>query len=651
MKRRVELIGASVLMLCAGITQSAPDTLSKTEASKVLAQGKEALAQDPSLEWIPGQVLVRFKTNDDRLNNAAKALVNGRLIRTLKGVDRLEHLEVGLSVERAVEMLNALPFVEYAEPDYVQRTTAVPNDQFVSLQWGVNNTGQDIRGVFGTNDVDIDGYEAWDTRTSAASMIVAIIDSGTQWDHPDLDDNIWVNAGEIANNGVDDDNNGYVDDVRGWDFFSNDNNPTDLQDGHGTHTAGTVGAEGNNGIGVAGVAWDVQLMPLRFLGTNGGSTSDAILAINYAVANGSQLSNNSWGGGPFSNSLFNAISSAAANDHLFVAAAGNDLEDTDVFPHYPSSYTLGNIISVAAIDNQGALSIFPSVSSPGSNYGATSVDLGAPGSDIASTYPTDTYVWNSGTSMAAPHVAGAAAIVWAENPGWTYAQVRDQIFNTVDANAAMNGITVLGGVLNLDAALAGGGGGPVNTAPTASINSPSNGASFTEGDSVSFSGSASDNEDGNINASLVWTSNLDGQIGAGASFSTTGLSVGSHTITASVNDSGGLSDSDSVSITIDPDQPAVTPPATPGRPVVSNLGGGSAQVTWADNSDNETSFEVRREQRVGRQWVSTTTVASVGQNVTSYIDNPGNGRWRYSVRAVNSAGASSWSSWRTVRVR
>jgi len=724
-------------MLGSGIAYGAPVVASAQASDEALTKGRLALEQDPTIKQIPNQILVRFTSNDQAINAAAKALVGGQLLRTFKGVDRLEHIEVNMPIDQAIQMLQALPFVEYAEPDYVVHAIAQPNDSFVGLQWGVNNTGQSIRGTSGTTDADIDGFEAWDTRTNASGVIVAVIDTGTQWDHPDLDDNIWSNNGEIAGNGIDDDNNGYIDDVRGWDFYGNDNNPTDTE-GHGTHTAGTVGAEGNNGIGVAGVAWDVQIMPLRFLGPNGGSTSDAIAALNYAVDNGARISNNSWGGGGFSTAMRDAIASASSANHLFVAASGNDGVNTDNSPHYPSSYSDDSIISVAATDNRDQMASF-------SNYGSNSVDIGAPGVDIASTYTGNGYVWNSGTSMAAPHVAGAAAILLAHNPSWSYTQLRDRLLSTARGTNAMNGVTTTGGVLNLDAALDGGGGPantaptanigtpsngstytqgdsvtfsgsasdnedgnisallvwtssrdgqigngasfstsslsvgnhtitasvddsgglsdsdavsiavessqPTNTAPTANIGSPSNGSTYTDGDTVSFSGSASDNEDGNISSSLVWTSSRDGQIGNGASFSTSSLSVGSHTITASVSDSGGLSDSDAINITVESGTPVVTPPATPGRPSVSNLGGGTVNVSWSDNSDNETTFEVRREERVGRRYTNTTTVGTVGANVNSLVDNPGNGRFRYSVRAVNSAGASSWSSWRSVRVR
>ncbi len=641
MKDKHLLIGACSLILGSGIASAAPTTIhSAQDAINALNKGRQALEANPALTQIPNQILVRFTSDDPAVTNAARTLVSAQLIRKFKGVERLEHLEVSMPVDRAIAMLEALPFVEYAEPDYVVHAVAQPNDQFISLQWGVNNTGQDIRGVLGTADADIDGFEAWDTRTNASGVIVAVIDSGTQWDHPDLDDNIWTNSGEIPGNGIDDDNNGYIDDVRGWDFYNNDNNPDD-SDGHGTHTAGTVGAEGNNGIGVAGVAWDVQIMPLRFIGPFGGSTSDAIAAVNYAVDNGAQISNNSWGGGGFSTAMRDAISNAAAADHLFVAAAGNDGVNTDNSPHYPSSYNNDNIISVAATDNRDRLASF-------SNYGSNSVDIGAPGVDIASTYNGSSYVWSSGTSMAAPHVAGAAAILLAQNPSWSYAQIRDRIYSTARPTSAMNGTTAIGGVLNLDAALDGGGGNPGNTAPSASIASPSNGATFTQGDSVTFSGSASDNEDGNLSGSLVWTSNRDGQIGTGASFSTASLSVGNHTITASVDDSGGLSASDSVSITVESN---ASPPAAPSGVSASNNNDGSATVSWSDNANDEDGYEVQREsQKRNGSWRGTTTVASTSADATQITDNSGTGTFRYRVRAFNAAGNSAWSGWVEVTV-
>ncbi len=639
------ITAALLFTTLAGSALANPSLMSAEQASRALARAKAAMENNPGLDAVPGQVIVKFRNGDEGLKGLARNVVNGRTIRNLKGVQGLEHLEVGMPVDQAVEVLSALPFVEYAEPDYIVRPLAAPNDQFIGLQWGVNNTGQSVNGVTGTPDADIDGFEAWDVRTSAANIIVAVIDSGVQWSHPDLDGNIWVNGDEIAGNGIDDDGNGYVDDVRGWDFFDNDNNPDDT-DGHGTHCAGTVGAEGNNGIGVAGVAWDVQIMPLRFIGPFGGSTSDAIEAVNYAVANGAKISNNSWGGGGFNTALRDAIANAGANDHLFVAAAGNNGANADQSPSYPAAYPNDNIISVAATDSRDRLASF-------SNYGVNSVDLGAPGVTIASTYSGSGYVYLSGTSMASPHVAGAAAVLWAENPTWTYAQVRDRLYATVRPTSAMNGTTATGGVLNLQAALGNGGGGggepPANTAPSVSIAAPSGGSSFVQGTSVTFWATASDSEDGNLGASVVWTSSRDGQFGTGATFSTSSLSVGTHTITASVTDSGGLSDSATTSITIT-EQPTAQPPATPGGFSVVDNADGTAGISWGDVAD-ESGYEIEREKaKRNGGWNGTQIVGSTGADVTTFTDASGTGTFQYRVRAVNAAGVSNWSGWIEVTV-
>jgi len=259
-----------------------------------------------------------------------------------------------------------------------------------------------------------------------------------------------VNPGEIPGDAVDNDGNGYIDDVHGWDFFANDADPMD-ENGHGTHTSGTVCAEGNNGIGVSGVVWHCKIMALRFLDANGsGYTSDAIAALNYAVDMGVKVSNNSWGGGGFSQAMYDAIQNAGNSGDLFVAAAGNGGQDgigdnDDLTPFYPASYDLGNIISVAATDNRDQLAGF-------SNYGIASVDLGAPGVDIASTMLSG-YYWSSGTSMATPHVTGVVALVYGLHPDWSYQQVRDRIFNTVRPVAALNGKTATGGIVNAYAAV------------------------------------------------------------------------------------------------------------------------------------------------------------------------------------------------------
>ncbi|UZO76240.1 S8 family serine peptidase [Microcystis aeruginosa str. Chao 1910] len=275
-----------------------------------------------------------------------------------------------------------------------------------------------------------------------------LIDTGVDYNHQDLVGNIWTNPGEIANDGIDNDGNGYIDDIRGWDFAYNDNNPSDVY-GHGTHVSGTIAGKGNNGVGVTGVAWNAKIMPLKFLDDTGsGSTSNAILAIDYATDKGVKLTNNSWGGGGYSQALYDAINAAGQAGALFIAAAGNDAKNTDTSPSYPASYNLANIISVASTTRTDSLSSF-------SNYGLTSVDLGAPGSEIYSTTPNNTYATYSGTSMASPHVTGAAALLWSQNPTWTAQQVKNTLMNTGDPLASLAGKTVSGKRLNVFNALAG----------------------------------------------------------------------------------------------------------------------------------------------------------------------------------------------------
>ncbi|NNC65873.1 MAG: S8 family serine peptidase [Gammaproteobacteria bacterium] len=394
------------------------------------------LAQDLSQPYVEGQVLVRFAPGAAAVERdaARNALLptGGRSFQIVPG---LELVATQLSVPQAIAVLANNPNVEYVEPDYIVQAVAAPNDTYFDLQWGLDNQGQEIQGNIGTPGADIDMLDAWNASSSAGTL-VAVIDTGTQVDHPDLEANL----------------------VAGWDFFDDDADPSDT-DGHGTHTAGTVAAVADNGSGVAGVCPNCRIMPLRFLGPNGGSTSDAIAALDYAVANEATVSNNSWGGGGYSQALYDAIAAAGAAGHVFVAAAGNSGTDTDVYAHYPSAYNLSNIISVAATTNNDLRASF-------SNYGDVSVDLGAPGLDIASTYTNGQYVWSSGTSMAAPHVTGVVALLqgmslspaqdsncpaWADNASGIVKRVLDSVRQA----PAMLGITVTGGILNAYNAIVG----------------------------------------------------------------------------------------------------------------------------------------------------------------------------------------------------
>ncbi|MFT7678228.1 MAG: subtilisin family serine protease [Planctomycetota bacterium] len=444
----------SALLSIAAASGASAQEASLQEAAR--QRSNEILDTNPNLTHDPTTILVRFHEGEIAAQRTAILQSVGAVsLRGFTHVSGLELVGVGTDVDQVIARL--APFVAYAERNQVQRKYQVPNDTFYNLQWGMENTGQTTNNDPGTAGFDINAPQAWDVTTGDANFVIAVIDSGMQVTHEDLAANLYTNPGEIAGNGVDDDGNGYVDDVNGWNFNRNKNDPDD-KDGHGTHTSGTVGAVGNNGIGVTGVNWNCKLMPLKFLGPNGGYTSDAIDAIEYCTTMNVKVSNNSWGGGGFSQALYDAIDASRAVGHVFVAAAGNDNSNNDNSPSYPGSYTVDNIISVAATTNDDGRASF-------SNYGANSVDIGAPGDQIASTYKGDGYVWNSGTSMASPHVAGVAALVYSENPSWTYGQVINRILSSARPSAAMSGITTTGGVLDAQAAVGNGGGGGGDTTP------------------------------------------------------------------------------------------------------------------------------------------------------------------------------------------
>lgn len=350
----------------------------------------------------------------------------------------------------ALATLAALPGVSHAGPDWLVQATITPNDPSFAQQWALDNQGQDG----GTADADIDAPEAWAYHTGSRSVKVGVIDSGIDLQHPDLTGNLWTNPGEIAGNGLDDDANGYVDDVHGWNFVSDNANPDD-DHFHGTHVAGTIGASTGNGLGVAGVCWQVTLVPLKFLDASGnGYTSDAVAAVYYANTIGCDLTNNSWGGGGFDQTLKDAIDAAGAQGRLFIAAAGNDGVDIGSYPHYPSSYACSNLVAVAATDRKDMLAAF-------SNFNSSGVHIAAPGVSILSTFPMQqtwamadkglsaAYGSISGTSMATPHVAGAIALLKAAEPGLDAAALRSRLLLRCDALPMLVGKVAGGRRLNV----------------------------------------------------------------------------------------------------------------------------------------------------------------------------------------------------------
>ena len=367
----------------------------------------------------------------------------------------------GSSADDMVAWASRTAGVESVEPDVIIASATMPNDPSFGRLWGLDNTGQS-GGVAGA---DIDATRAWDVSTGSRSVVVAVIDTGVDYRHADLAANMWRNPGEVAGNGIDDDRNGFVDDVYGWDFANGDGDPYD-DEGHGTHVAGTIGAVGNNGVGVTGVNWAVSIMALKFLGSDGsGSTSDAIAAINYATRMRRDFgvnvvaTNNSWGGGGSSAALRRAIQAGGDAGILFVAAAGNEGVNNDVTPSYPANDTSTAVIAVAATDRSNRLASF-------SNYGATSVDIAAPGAAIYSTVPGNGYASYSGTSMATPHVTGAVALLAAANPQATGAAIRSAILSSATRVTGLAGKVATGGVLDVAAALTALGTGTLPVEPT-----------------------------------------------------------------------------------------------------------------------------------------------------------------------------------------
>ena len=341
--------------------------------------------------FAPGELLVKFRAEVSKEATSDFQRWFGISTRKTFAINgyQLVKLPEGADIEEALELYLEDPDVEHAELNYlVYADATTPDDAEFTELWGLNNTGQNVNGTNGTGDADIDAPEAWDVTTGSSAAVVAVIDSGVDVNHPDLQSNIWTNAGETPNNGIDDDGNGYIDDVNGWDFYVNDNDPRDAH-GHGTHVAGTIAAVGNNGIGIAGVSWSAKIMPLRFLDAWGiGTTANAVAAIEYANNMGADIINNSWGGGPYAQALKDAID---ASDAVVVCAAGNSGRNNDGIAHYPSSYSSTNIIAVAASNQDDQLAWF-------SNHGAVSVDVAAPGTNIYSAAPGRKTVWQDNFS-------------------------------------------------------------------------------------------------------------------------------------------------------------------------------------------------------------------------------------------------------------
>jgi subtilisin family serine protease len=448
-----------MLTSCVKEVKQSPD-LNINETS-LATRSENPVAIAASDRFVSNEILVKFKRGaSESSRGEALGLVAGTVKEKVQtkamknlGDEGFYLVHIPAAVLEAVGKLKGFVDVEFAEPNYIYTHSATSNDAYYTngSLWGMYGSATSPANQFGSQ-----AGTAWTAdHTGNASVYIGIIDEGVMVNHEDLGN--FKNPGEIGGiPGSDDDGNGFIDDLYGWDFVNNDNSVFDgVDDDHGTHVAGTIGAKGGNGKGVAGVNWNVTLISAKFLGTSGGTTANAIKAIDYftnlKTENGVNIvaTNNSWGGGGYSQALYDAIARANNADILFIAAAGNNGLNTENSPSYPSGYNNPNIIAVASITSTGALSSF-------SNYAVTKVDIGAPGSGIFSTLPVrskgkiaSTYGSYSGTSMATPHVAGAAALYLAYNPGASAATIKEVILNSAIPTPSLAGKCLTGGRLNV----------------------------------------------------------------------------------------------------------------------------------------------------------------------------------------------------------
>lgn len=433
-------------------------------------------------EHVPGEILVQFRPQvNGNSTTAVQTAIGGEILQTIQtaammrsGSGVLQRISIapGLSIQDAIQLAESDPSVAFAEPNYIYRRELVSNDPSYTngSLWGTYSSDSPVNaGPAGTTNIfGSQAEQVWNRDfVGSNSVCIGVIDEGIQFDHPDLISNMWVNPFEIAGNGVDDDGNGYADDIRGWDFDGNNNTIYDGPgDDHGTHCAGTIGATGGNGTGVAGVSWNVTMISAKFLGAGGGTTANAIKAIDYItdlkIRHGLNLvaTSNSWGGGGYSQGLADAIIRSAKADILFIAAAGNGGSDgigdnNDTVANYPSNYnttiptstetaaSYDAVVAVAAIASNGSRAGF-------SNFGRNTVDLGAPGVGIVSTVPSNSYASYNGTSMATPHVSGAVALYASlQPPGFPAADIRRALFSSVAPTSSLATNTATGGRLDV----------------------------------------------------------------------------------------------------------------------------------------------------------------------------------------------------------
>lgn len=663
-----------------------------------------------SSEYVADEILVKFKPKviptkvEERARVVEEELLKVGVKAKLKksfpfiNVHNLKILD-GMPVEKAIERLKANPKVEYAEPNFIYSINLIPNDPLFNNLWGLNNTGQ----TGGTPDADIDAPEAWDIQTGSDIVVVGVIDTGVDYTHEDLSANIWINPYEVFD-GIDNDGNGYIDDVYGINAITGSGNPMD-DNGHGTHVSGTIGAIRDNGRGITGVSNNAKIMALKFLNSAGSGTSaDAIECMQYALNMKSRginirITNNSWGGGGYSQSLYDAIRSLRDNNILFTAAAGNSSSDNDSKPFYPASYDLENIISVAATDHNDNLASF-------SNYGVTSVDVGAPGVNILSTLPGgsytpkptdiffDTMESGSGNWTAQPtwaitteqNYTSGGTSSWSDSPYSNYANFTNSslISRIIDlssfADNLMLGFFIKGRLetnydyLYVEISKDGGSTWTTLGAITGNISNwqlksysiPSDFKTpnfrfrfrlYTDF-SIVYDGVYIDNVGIGIGASNNYGSY------SGTSMATPHISGLAALISSERPDFSYLNIKDTILNTVD-FKPSLagkvltggrinaynalmalisppTPPNAPSNLNVLAVSSSRIDLSWSDNSNNETGFKIERRTETG----SYVEIAIVGANITSYSDIglSESTRYYYRIRSYNNAGYSDYSN-------
>lgn len=432
-------------------------------AATTIALTTSANAKVQQIDAVPGEYIVRLKPNMMEMSSGTLSKSLGSYVKSHISSQNIVVVKrpVFETTYSAVKTLAQNALVDVAEPNYIYKASRLSDDPMMEQLWGLKNIGQkDSSGKVGTAGVDVGIEQAWDIATGSDKMVVAVIDTGVDFNHPDLKDNLWANETELNGQaGVDDDNNGVIDDVHGFNAITGKGDAMDDQ-GHGSHCSGTIGAKGNDGKGIVGVNWNVKIMAVKFLDRNGsGTLENALKAIDYATKMGAKVMSNSWGGGGFSQTLFDSIKRSNDAGAIFIAAAGNDSNNNDSNPSYPASYDIANVISVAAINNQGAIASF-------SNYGKRTVHIGAPGVNIYSSTGGAYQSW-SGTSMATPHVSGVAALVWSNEPNLTAIELKQRLLQTARPISGLKGKTKTGGLVNAFLAL-------TNKTPEPDLNDPAN---------------------------------------------------------------------------------------------------------------------------------------------------------------------------------